>query len=135
MINGTSDIALEGCDAYDLGQPSGIQRIILPGTALAVTTGCLLNGTILNEQIIVDTDRPWHVLNSAPASNQYDLESVETHEFGHAMGFQHMTDSCSGSSSYTMCPFVPIGTAYRRTPTEHDIHTMWGAYQGRPWNQ
>jgi hypothetical protein len=53
-------------------------------------------------------------------ANQYDFQTVVTHELGHALGLGHSTDAAS-----VMFPYLGTGTA-RRTLTANDLTVIEG---------
>lgn len=82
---------------------------------------------MLNAQVVFDNDRTWWPYNDLPPGTHLDLESVATHEFGHAFGwYGHF--ACSGSSIETMCAAISNGQAHPRSPEDHDRHTLTGGY-------
>jgi hypothetical protein len=75
----------------------------------------------------IDPEWAW----TTGSSPQVDLQSVVTHEFGHALGLNH-----SGSSSAIMYASYTSGTL-KRTPTQDDIDgelAIYGASGGGPTN-
>ena len=108
---------------------------------LARTTVCydsaghIMTGT---SHIAFDSGETWWAYDSAPPSNAYyDLESIATHEFGHALGgwlsdssghWKSSSDLCTSGPIHTMCPVNPKGSADWRTPESHDGHTMQAGY-------
>jgi uncharacterized repeat protein (TIGR01451 family) len=58
---------------------------------------------------------------TAVGANQYDFQSVVTHELGHAIGFGHSTDSNS-----VMFPFLGTGMTHRFM-TANDVTVIEGA--------
>lgn len=104
-------------------------------TRAANTYSCTSFG-YWSTQIVINSQRDWNVSNSAPGANQVDLESVATHEFGHAYGWHgpHW-DQAPGSPSCgdvltreTMCSATFVGQLRTRTPEIHDVHTMDAAF-------
>lgn len=116
------------------------------------TTLCVVGGYATKFVITLVTnpgDGGWKYGTAHPASDEWDLRSVTTHEFGHAIGFYKIASCASGSGSVrhfceddettcpsdnslrqTMCPGRRgnIGTDYRRTTEGHDQHTLANAY-------
>lgn len=113
-------------------------RSIGPGV-LAQTKNCRdpTSGLTSMFQISVNSvGFTWYVGTGTPASNQWDLKSVVTHEMGHGTGFAgHFPTTgpfaaCPASARATMCAGDPVdrGTTYLRTLGVHDIHTFDAAY-------
>ncbi len=77
------------------------------------------------------------------ALSKFDLQSVATHEFGHATGWvRHFSGKnklptegakCNAREKgfETMCAFIPPGTANARTLHKHDKETFNNAYPPR----
>lgn len=116
---------------------------------LAVTQPCWYSsGTLASFNIKVSNDKPWYTgASSDVPSNQYDLQSVMAHEFGHATGrggggqqpdgtpqaghFLTNDTPCSsgyGSNYNTMCPNTGIGTYGHRVLESHDKSSFDAAY-------
>ena len=113
------------------------------------TYTCLTSTTILNAQIVFDSDgsTQWYLGTSTPTCTALicltDLISVAAHEVGHFGGHLyggpvpdepgHWDENSgalcaeSGSTYYgareTMCPTIYEGTTMMRTPSTHDNHT------------
>lgn len=115
-------------------QRNGIHRKAIDGTGgtLARTYLCTSGGALHSFQLVFDRGDRWYTGTGAPARNQADLQSVATHEFGHATGFAgHFSGSalCSNDASFhTMCAGHVVGTNRQRTLEEHDKHTFGAAY-------
>jgi len=96
------------------------------GDALAITATsvALLTGDILDADIIFnpDVNVPFSTDTATP-SNQYDLESVLTHEVGHLLGLDH-----SAILSATMFPRVGQGVTSSRVLSSDDIAGVSSLY-------
>lgn len=102
-----------------------------PGYA-GLTYNCGSGGNLTRTVVLLSNGSNWYVGSGTPSSNLYDLRSVVTHEFGHAMAFSgHFGSSdtaCSQSPIHTMCSGISPGTTYKRTLETHDEHTFTSAY-------
>ncbi len=104
-------------------------------SALGYTPHCessvSLDDTVIGFSMSIDT-RAWYVGTGTPASTQYDLYSIVTHEAGHATGWNgHFDNSeaiCATSLPATMCAYYQLGNIRWRTLSTHDVHTFVGAY-------
>jgi hypothetical protein len=106
---------------------------IQAGAVLGVTCswfgGSAGGGMAAASEFDMQLDPEWN-WTTGPAI-QIDLQSVATHEFGHALGLNH-----SAQSSAVMYASYPSGTD-KRTPTADDIAgitAIYGASGGAPTN-
>jgi hypothetical protein len=82
----------------------------------------------------------WYTGSSEPASNQIDLWSVATHEWGHMSGsvtgggdglghFPESSTVCpTDASRQSLCPTIYAGTTWMWDTESHDEHTFQAAY-------
>lgn len=85
-----------------------------------------------------DSDDTWYDGTGTPGSNQVDLKSLATHEFGHATGgwldessgghWSSSSSLCTDSPRHTMCPSINKGENFMRGLELHDSHTFTGLY-------
>jgi hypothetical protein len=84
-----------------------------------------------------DSADPFYTGTGTPGEKQIDLQSIATHEWGHATGwgssggtnhFPEGWDVCTMSPKHTMCPSIPEGKDYWRTLEEHDRDTFNNVY-------
>lgn len=110
-----------------------------PGNAVGVTRICgpmsscppRAGEPIAYFWIKYDSSENWYTGTDIPASHQVDLESVATHEFGHALGLGHTQSIyCAGSYSTwaTMCPSALLGTAAKRSLEDDDKNGVSALY-------
>ncbi len=78
--------------------------------SLACTKRSMSGGYFTDLDQIYRPSGPWST-NGSPTSSQYDLQSVATHESGHAVGLGHS----SGSSYLTMNSSTAAGQTWMRT--------------------
>jgi Matrixin len=84
--------------------------------------------------MIFDNQDNWYIGDGDVPDNKLDVQSIATHEVGHATGWGGHFES--GASCFqlpehsTMCDGFPgiRGTKHLRTLEEHDIHTLNDAY-------
>ena len=117
-------------------QRNGVHRRAFdgPGGTLARTYLCWTsNGELYSFQLVFDSNDNWYTGTGLPGRNQADLQSVATHELGHATGFAgHFASSaaiCNNTSGqHTMCAAHRAGTNRQRSLELHDKHTFQRAY-------
>lgn len=103
--------------------PSDAYWLALTWWTLATTT------TASDADITLNADRIaagiFYYGTGAPPSNQYDYQSVLTHEFGHVAGFQHDTDS-----THTTCVMRPkqFAAELKRTPCSVEVTALKNKY-------
>jgi len=105
------------------------------GGTLGVTSTCALQSapnTLRTFKMNLDDSENWYTGTGSPPGNQIDVQSVATHEFGHAAGAQHFPNNnqvCPNNSTMeTMCPFYTAGTGWLASLESHDEHTFSNAY-------
>jgi hypothetical protein len=96
-------------------------RISMVPLASNVLAECLLppafNGNTDAGDVIFNASMPWQV------GNNYDVQTVALHEFGHAFGLDH--------SAYTTAAMYGYYTGMKQAPTSDDItgiQTAWGVH-------
>jgi hypothetical protein len=127
------------CTNLTRGLVNGIHRRALdgPGGLLASTATCMRTDrpALVNVDIVFDATEVWWVSDSSAISpNTIDLESVATHEMGHAWGWlgPHLSGSvCSpGPRRHTMCGSAPRGSVGLRSVERGDKNPVALAYGG-----
>lgn len=87
--------------------------------------------------ITIDKDENWYSGTGTPGSSQPDLQSVVTHEFGHAAALGHTDEAplpsgvnCNGNNSArpTMCSQLVFGTSWWRTLEADDKNGLSSVY-------
>ncbi|MGZ3606879.1 MAG: matrixin family metalloprotease [Syntrophales bacterium] len=76
--------------------------------------------------------------DGSPASNEFDMQSVVSHEFGHILGLAHQTNGVCAASPDISCAtygdgketmsYGPTGELCQRTLAPHDIETVNALY-------
>lgn len=125
VYQGTTTAGVGGC----ANSPDGQNTVgwgELSGATLAVTCTWSRRGASGPEFVEFDMkfDPAWEW--TAGANPVYDLQSVATHEFGHALGLDHATGNCPGA---VMCPTYIQGS-FVHALTEDDragLRALYGA--------
>jgi len=111
-------------------------------SVLGFTQPCIIDGVWTKFQITFEKTAEasgasgWNTDDTAPGPNQWDLQSIATHEAGHATGFVgHFSaaaycPSPADATTQTMCAGDPSqkGTSMVRSLEDHDLHTLDNAY-------
>ncbi|MBI4615900.1 MAG: matrixin family metalloprotease [Planctomycetes bacterium] len=84
----------------------------MSASTLAVTWSWYSGSTAVHFDMIFNGTHNW---SANPASNQFDIQTVALHEFGHALGLGH-----SNVAGAVMYPSVGAGVV-KRSPTADDI--------------
>jgi hypothetical protein len=110
------------------------------GDTAAYVRACIsgsLNGTVLRYVMKFDSQEPWYTGSDPNVPNtQVDVQSVATHEFGHAGGWgPHFDDAAPNtgicqltSTQETMCVTEQVGTSKGRTLEPHERAVFGVAY-------
>jgi hypothetical protein len=126
-----SVVAPQGVSLTEVPAGSGAAdfRIHLsPTSVLGGAADGVLGVTTADGTITLVTGWNWYT-GSAPAqigANQYDFETIVTHELGHALGLGHSTDATS-----VMYPYLPPG-AVRRSLAASDVAVLAADEDGGP---
>lgn len=98
------------------------------GTLGSTNTNPRCGAYVCTFTLTVDWDESWYTGTGTPSSIQKDLQSMLTHELGHAAALGHTEVTCTGSTRPTMCPTLPTGTNYMRSLEADDRNGIANAY-------
>jgi Matrixin len=91
----------------------------ISGTALAAAWVYEdANGQVQQADIFFNTRYPWGVFDRCPGSGTYEVGNVASHEAGHVLGLDHLSDS---GRKATMYPSAPRNEVLKRTLTTGDV--------------
>jgi hypothetical protein len=109
-------------------------------SAIGYTPRCVQDGLMTGFEMQIEpfpeldgTSYPMWISDAAIPANRTDLESLATHEAGHATGwFGHVQEvdqsNCNDPQRPTMCSGQPIGTVFMRSLEPEDFDTIRDAY-------
>jgi hypothetical protein len=103
-INGsTTGVSCGTSDGYNV-----VGFNTLPGGTLAVTCTWSSNGIASSSDIKFNNRVSWFASAGAPVGcwNQFGIEPIGTHEFGHAFGLGHVSES--NHAKATMSPYITM---------------------------
>jgi hypothetical protein len=87
-------------------------------------------GRVIEADVFFNTAHPWGVASSCTSPSYdplvFDLENVGTHEIGHVLGLEHVSDSAKQA---TMYPSAPRGELRKQTLTSGDKAGLAAAFQ------
>ncbi len=126
------------CNLSDYSGAIHYRDLNVYGTSvLGRTDVCKVGATLHRFVLSIDSSgRTWYVGTGDAPSNQYDMWSVASHEFGHATGWVYHLDyvtpgtslCANNSGQHTMCGFYYVGTERQRTLGTHDLDTYESKY-------
>jgi len=91
---------------------------LAPKSALAATwTWTDASGRIVEADVFFNSLHSWGVLSACGSASVYDVADVGTHEAGHTVGLDHLSDP---GRLATMYPSAPRGEVRKRTLTTGD---------------
>jgi hypothetical protein len=97
----------------------GWARLVPRNTlAAAWTYTDAATGRVLEADIFFNTSQSWGVLSGCNSVSSFDVENVGTHEVGHILGLEHVSDAAKMA---TMYPSAPAGEVKKRTLTAGDV--------------
>lgn len=99
----------------------------LGGRTLAVTYTWSQGGSVVETGMFFNSKVSWGALPNplmCPTGSAYDIESIATHELGHSLGFDHISDVPAA----TMYPTAPAGETRKRTLTNGEKAAAAGAF-------
>ena len=96
---------------------------LVPKNVLAATwTYTDLKGRVTGADVFYNTSQKWSVLSGpndgCNSESRFDIENIGTHEFGHVLGLDHVSDP---GKQATMYPSAPAGEVRKRTLTTGDV--------------
>jgi hypothetical protein len=83
-------------------------------------------GRMVESDMFISTRHTWGILASCNASSAFDIQNVVTHEVGHVLGLDHVSDA---NRMATMYPSAPGGEIKKRTLTAGDAAGAAAALQ------
>lgn len=97
----------------------GWARLVPKSTlAAAWTYTDASTGRVLEADIFYNTSHTWGVLTGCNSPSAFDVENIGTHEVGHILGLDHVSDAAKMA---TMYPSAPSGEIKKRTLTGGDV--------------
>jgi virginiamycin B lyase len=112
-----------GVDVVDVGTAGAADAVVQVELAATSAAGGAANGVLgctVAGQITLVTGWDWYTGADpgAVGANQYDFQTIVTHELGHALGLGH-----SGDTASVMYAYLAPGTA-RRSVTTQDLSVL-----------
>jgi hypothetical protein len=86
-------------------------------------------------RIVVCDSFTWADGPGSILSSEFDIQSVVTHELGHALGLGHSTVGCGTSAQATMCPAIANGSIVNRDIAADDQAGLQSIYGTIPANK
>ncbi|MGI5169993.1 matrixin family metalloprotease [Spirillospora sp. CA-253888] len=117
-------VTASSCGTQDGHSVVGWKR--MSSSVLAVTCAWTSGSKVVSTDIAVNTRYRWFTSKPRGCSNRYDLESVLSHEWGHAFGLGHVSLSSHGTQ--TMATAVRSCTTSKRTLGLGDYRGMQRIY-------
>lgn len=118
--SGTSSANTGACEGGPLDGKNTVGWKAQSGSVLAVTCAWSSGGNAVEFDMQFDPDWGW----TTSGTTNVDLQSVATHEFGHAAGLGH-----SQVTSAVMYASYTVGTI-KRSPTQDDVDGLVTIYPG-----
>jgi hypothetical protein len=76
------------------------------------------DGRVEQADIFFNTRYAWGVFGSCPGNGTYEVGNIATHEVGHVLGLDHLSDT---GKKATMYPSAPKNEVLKRTLTTGDV--------------
>jgi hypothetical protein len=105
---------------------AGWARLNPKGTLAATYSWTDQAGRVVESDMFFNTRHTWGVLSGCNASSAFDIQNVGTHEAGHVLGLDHVSDA---NRMATMYPSAPGGEVKKRTLTAGDAAGAAAALQ------
>lgn len=95
----------------------GWVKIVPKNVLAAAWVWADLDGTISQADVFYNAFHKWGVFTTCDAQGKFEIGNVGTHEFGHVVGLDHLSDP---NAFATMYPSAPKGEVRKRTTTSGD---------------
>ena len=83
-------------------------------------------GRVLQADVFFNTGHSWGVLSGCNAAAAFDIQNIATHEVGHVLALEHVSDTAKVA---TMYPSAPSGEIKKRTLTAGDVAGVTASLQ------
>ena len=115
----TSPGVAEGGPSDDGVNVVGWARLV-PKNVLAATWTYTdaATGRVTGADVFYNTSQKWSVLSGCNSESRFDIENIGTHELGHVLALDHVSDP---GKQATMYPSAPAGEVKKRSLTDGDI--------------
>jgi uncharacterized protein (TIGR03437 family) len=123
VVSPTGGPGRDFVNTFSFGDSAATRSVV--GSAIAVTvTTHTIEGTIVDSDIVFN---PEFQFSTSPTLGCFDIESVATHELGHALGAGH-----SPLTSATMFPYIAREQTWTRHLSSDDIAFVNSAFPRDP---
>lgn len=117
-FSGTTDRSAPDSPSQDGTNVIGWARLVPKNVLAATWTYTDDAGRVLEADVFYNVSQQWAVLNACNESSRFDIENIGTHELGHVLAMDHVSDS---GKQATMYPSAPAGEVRKRTLTAGDV--------------
>jgi hypothetical protein len=110
----------------------GFARLVPKNVLAATWTWVDGSNHIIEADLFFNTMNPWAVLGpcvqgTTTATGTFDVGDIATHELGHTLGLNHISDA---NAQATMYPSAPSDEVRKRTLTDGDIASLQVSVSG-----